>query len=241
MPEHIDHSVEAIAQRLGKGPQAYYLKEWVYGGIDGVVTTFAVVAGVVGAGLSPMIVLILGLANLVGDGFSMAAGSYSGAKADEDNYERLREIEISHIEKYPEGEREEIRQIYTAKGLKGDDLEKMVEMICQDEELWLDVMLSEEYGVSKPVHTAIKAGLHTFIAFILCGAMPLLSYVLSFPAAAYWSLGLSGLTFFIIGSIKSRWSVKHWWREGSETFVIGMIAASMAFLIGYALKGLVPS
>ena len=105
--EH-QHTPEAIRARLSESPSSPYLKEWVYGGIDGVVTTFAVVAGVVGAGLSPIVIVILGLANLVGDGFSMAAGCYSGTKTDSDNYERLRAIEISHIERYPEGEREEV-------------------------------------------------------------------------------------------------------------------------------------
>ncbi|MEZ5918809.1 MAG: VIT1/CCC1 transporter family protein [Alphaproteobacteria bacterium] len=71
---------ESIAERLKEGPRALHLREWVYGGIDGVVTTFAIVAGVVGANLSPLIVVILGIANLVGDGFSMAAGAYSSAK-----------------------------------------------------------------------------------------------------------------------------------------------------------------
>ena len=114
-----EHTPEAIAKRLQKGPGAFYIKEWVYGGIDGVVTTFAVVAGVVGASLSPMIVLILGLANLIADGFSMASGCYSSTKAEIDNYTRLRQREEMHIDKHHAGELEETRQILTAKGFEG--------------------------------------------------------------------------------------------------------------------------
>ncbi len=121
--------------RLRAKPPVYYLKEWVYGGVDGVVTTFAIAAGVVGTSLSPTIVLILGVANLIGDGFSMAAGCYSATKTDNDNYDRLYEVEEAHIEKYPEGEHEEIRQIYAAKGFKGDDLEMVVKTITSDRKL----------------------------------------------------------------------------------------------------------
>ena len=72
------HTPEAIESRLSAGPQSSYLRDWVYGGMDGTVTTFAVVSGVVGAELPTTVILILGLANLVADGFSMAAGNYSG-------------------------------------------------------------------------------------------------------------------------------------------------------------------
>ena len=75
--EH-DHSIEAIQERLSAGPRHNYLRDWIYGGIDGSVTTFAVVTGVVGAQLSAVVIVIMGLANLVGDGFSMAASNFLG-------------------------------------------------------------------------------------------------------------------------------------------------------------------
>lgn len=237
--EH-SHTPEAIAKRLSEGPKAHYLREWVYGGIDGVVTTFAIVAAVIGADLSPLIVLVLGVANLVGDGFSMAAGAFSGAKAEEDNYHRLRAMEALHIEKYPEGEREETRQIFASKGFEGEELESMVDMMAKDHDTWIEFMLAEEFGVSKPVYTPFKAGLNTFLAFMLCGAMPLLPYILQVPHTPWWSLGFAAATFFAIGSVKSLWSIKSWWREGSETLFIGLVAAGLAFGIGYALQGLIP-
>lgn len=238
--EH-DHSPEGIAARLNEGPKAHYLREWVYGGIDGVVTTFAIVAAVIGANLSPFIVLIMGLANLVGDGFSMAAGAFSATKADEDNYLRLRAIEEMHIEKYPEGEMEETRQLFAAKGFHGEELEHMVDVISRDKDTWIEFMLAEEYGVSKPIYTPLKAGLNTFLAFILCGAMPLLPYLFDMNDAPYWTLAASALTFFAIGSIKSLWSVHSFWREGLETMFIGLAAAGFAFAIGYGLQDFVPA
>jgi len=234
-----DHSPEAIAARLSAGPKTHNLREWVYGGIDGVVTTFAIIAGVVGASLSPVIVLILGVANLIGDGFSMAAGAYSATKAEEDNYSRLREIEAGHIKKYPDGEKEEIRQIFAAKGIEGDNLENLVETISGDEKLWIDTMMQEEYGMSAPLHTPMNTAIHTFFAFVVCGVMPLLPFVVKTPHQAVASLVLAALTFFAIGSFKSLWSVKPWWREGLGTMLIGLIAAGLAFAIGYGLRHLV--
>ena len=94
--EH-EHTVEAITARLAKDHQPNYLRDWIYGGIDGAVTTFAIVAGVVGANLSHSVIIVLGLANLLADGFSMAAGNYSGTKAEVDDLERLRSIPSSPI------------------------------------------------------------------------------------------------------------------------------------------------
>lgn len=232
------HTPEAIRARLSEGPNAHYLREWVYGGIDGVVTTFAIVAGVTGASLSPVIVVILGLANLIGDGFSMAAGAYSSAKADIDNYERLRKVEEHHIDKNPDGEREEIRQIYAKMGFSGQNLERAVDTITGDKDVWIDVMMHEEYGINPELKTPMKTGLHTFGSFALCGFMPLLPFIFNLPHAFAFALGLSSLTFFGIGSFKSRWSVHQWWRQGLETFAIGATAAGLAFLIGYLLRGI---
>jgi len=233
-----DHSLDAIAERLQAGPKASYLREWVYGGIDGVVTTFAIVAGVVGASLSPVIVLILGVANLIADGFSMAAGSYSSTKADEDNYWRLRKREVMHIEHYYEGEIEETRHILKGKGFEGEELEDMVAAISRDQDTWIEWMMQEEYGLSRPIHSPLHAAANTFGAFILCGSAPIIPFVFGWDGSIIWALVLSAVTFFVIGSLKSLWSVKSWLREGAETLVIGMVAAGLAYGIGYWLKSL---
>jgi VIT1/CCC1 family predicted Fe2+/Mn2+ transporter len=238
-PMEHSHSRDAIAQRLAHAPSVSYLRDWVYGGIDGAVTTFAVVAGVVGAELPSSIVLILGIANVVADGFSMAASNFSGTKTEHEEKAHLRAVEQRHIEAVPDGEREEIRQIYRSKGFDGPDLERAVDVITADTRRWVDTMLSEEYGLPKVVRSPIKAAASTFAAFMLCGAVPLLPFAVDAPASFELSVAMTGAVFFLIGSGKSRWSPVSWWRSGLETLGIGMGAAALAYVIGHALRSLV--
>lgn len=238
------HAPHAIAERLEQGPGVNYLRDWVFGGIDGAVTTFAVVAGVAGAQLPTSIILILGAANLLADGFSMAAGNYSGVKAEKDDYERLRQMEIRHIAVTPEGEREEVRQIFASKGFEGADLDRAVEIITASHERWVQVMLEEEHGAPKVNHSPLKAGLVTFAAFFVCGAVPLLPFVFGGHVAASGNALLAATvmtsaTFFGIGALKSKWSTAPWWKSGLETFSIGLIAAGVAYGVGALLRGLV--
>ena len=105
MPLEHSHVPTDIAARIAAPNSRSYLKDGIYGAIDGAVTTFAVVSGVAGAGLSPSIVIVLGVANLVGDGFSMAAGNFLGTRAENQELEKLRAVEYKHIRECPEGER----------------------------------------------------------------------------------------------------------------------------------------
>ncbi len=239
-----EHTTEAIRARLEAGPQASYLRDWIYGGIDGAITTFAIVSGVVGANLSTSIILVLGAANIVADGFSMAASNYTGTKAEIEEYERLRAHEEHQIVQDPEGETQEVREIYRAKGFSGDDLERAVEIITEDKDRWVSTMLTEEYGLPLSERSPVRAAAGTFLAFLLCGVVPLIPFtivpsIFERGEAFVWSVLLTGVTFFAIGSVKSRWSVISWWRSGVEALVIGLVAASIAYIIGFWLRSLV--
>jgi len=232
------HDPAAIAARLARGARPNYLRDWVYGGIDGAVTTFAIVAGVVGAALSANIVIILGLANLIADGVSMAAGNYSATKTEHDELERTREMEHRHIAMDPDGEREEVRQIFRAKGFEGETLDRAVEAITADRERWISTMVTEEFGLSENVRDPLTAAGATFAAFVACGAVPLVPYFLfEADVASPVALVMTASVFFMIGSMKSRWSLQRWWVSGLETLTIGCGAAALAFGIGYALRG----
>jgi VIT1/CCC1 family predicted Fe2+/Mn2+ transporter len=119
------------------------------GGIDGCITTFSVVSGSAGAGFSSSVAVILGFANLFADGFSMAISNYESSKAEQEFFDSLKKSELKHIDEIPEGEREEVRQIFKAKGFSGELLEKVVDTITANKSIWLEVMLAEEHGVNK--------------------------------------------------------------------------------------------
>lgn len=235
--EH-EHTAEAIKKRIARGPGHNYLRDWIYGGIDGSVTTFAIVSGVAGAQLAPWIILVLGFANLFADGFSMAASNYLGTKAEHDDLKRLEAIEHRHIDLEPEGEREEVRQIFKQKGFAGEDLRRIVELITADRTRWVRTMLTEEYGLPREVRSPRIAALSTFSSFFVCGLIPLLPYLFKFPNAFALSIVATGAIFFAIGSLKSLWSTSSWLRSGSTTLFVGAVAASLAYTAGVVLRTL---
>ena len=241
------HTPEAIRRRLQGGPRHSYLRDFVYGAIDGSVTTFAMVAGVAGAQLGAGMVVLFGLVNLLADGMSMAASNYLGTRAELQARERLRRIEHEHIEKYPAGEREEVRQIYRAKGFGGEDLDRAVEVITSDTDRWVETMLADEHGVPPVGPSPARAAAATFFAFLVIGALPLLAFVYQLAAPAsirlsrpfLLSAAMTAGAFFIVGALKGRFVGHRWWASGLETLTIGGAAAAVGFAVGALLRGFV--
>lgn len=238
------HTPEAIRERLDGGPAQSYLKDFIYGAIDGAVTTFAVVSGVAGAGLDSRVVIILGLANLLADGFSMAISNYLGTKAEIEQRERTRQEEHHQVRVIPDGEREEIRQIFARKGFHGEELERVVHVITSDHGRWVDTMLQEEHGLSLESPDPRRAALATFAAFVLVGAIPLGTFLWdwllgnSISDPFLWSSIMTGAAFFAVGMGKSRVVGQRWYTGGLETLLVGGLAAVMAYLVGLGLKGI---
>lgn len=218
-----------------------YLREFVYGGIDGAVTTFAVVAGGFGANLEPGILIILGFANLLADGFSMSVGAYLSAKSEKDNFDKHEKIEYWEIENLPEIEREEIADIYREKGFKGELLDKIVDHICSDKELWVAEMMKDELGMMRDSKSPFKIGLATLVSFILVGLIPLLVYLWNFffPSEIntfFWTSVLTGLAFLIVGWLKGIVNQTSTLRSILETVSLGLLAAVVAFYVGDVLE-----
>jgi len=236
--EHLDHSLRE------RGTRGQHLADAVLGATDGIVTTFAVVAGAAGASLSPGIVLIMGVANLIADGFSMAVSNYLGARSQQDAWSEERKREIWEVEHLPEAEREEIRRIYRRKGFTGEILERIVATITEDEQRWVEEMMREELGIHEERITPVASGAVTFGAFILAGFLPLLFYVLNFfgislPFGAFTlSLGVTMAALFGVGAARSFMTLRPWWRSGLEILIVGGLAAACAFVVGVLLRQL---
>ncbi len=242
---HTTHNEDALHSQKGflKKYEAY-LGEFVYGGIDGCVTTFAVVAGAVGAGLNSSIIIILGFANLLADGFAMSVGAYLSAKSEKDNYNKHKQVEYWEVDNLPEVETEEIREIYAAKGFEGELLEQVVEVITSDRDRWVDVMMKEELNMIEETKSPFKMGLVTYIAFILIGLIPLTVYVWDYfnPIEANRFLLTSiftGLGFMFIGFLKTYVTETKIWKGVLETLTLGAIAALVSYFVGDLLEKLI--
>jgi vacuolar iron transporter family protein len=169
----------------------------------------------------------------------MAAANYSSTTTEIEEYEQIRRMEERHVDLAPEGEREEIRQIFRAKGFEGEALDSAVEVITEHRELWIDTMMTEEHGMPPVNRSPVHAALYTFLAFVLCGSVPILAYLFGLDNPLPVALAMTSATFFAIGSLRSRWSPTPWWRAGLETLAIGMAAAGVAYLVGNLLQELV--
>jgi VIT1/CCC1 family predicted Fe2+/Mn2+ transporter len=233
------HRPAVIRRRLRARRSHSHLGDAVLGGIDGCVTTFAVVAGAAGGGLPDSVIVVLGFANLLADGFSMATSNYLNVKSRREEVHKARREEEDHIARVPRGEREEIRQIFRRKGFTGDVLEKIVGVITRDEALWVETMLTEEHGLQLEDRRPLGAGLATFGAFAAAGLMPLLPYLLPGLAgtgALASSAGITALAFLAIGLLKGLVLRAPVIRSGLETLALGGTAAALAYAAGHAIR-----
>lgn len=222
-----------------------YLGEFVYGAIDGTVTTFAVVAGAAGASLSSGIVIILGFANLLADGFSMACGNFLSERTQRDYIKKERQREEWEIENVPEGEIGEIREIFRKKGFKGKDLGRAVKIITSDKKVWVDTMMSDELGLLESQKSPIKTAASTYFGFLIIGIIPLLAYVLSYFFHFFQkdtfkiAILMTLIALVTIGVIKRYITKKDLWKSVAETVFVGGAAAVIAYYIGFFLRWIV--
>jgi VIT1/CCC1 family predicted Fe2+/Mn2+ transporter len=234
-----DHYPDMIRKRLSRGPKRQNISDAVLGGIDGCITTFAVVSGSVGAGFPSSVAVILGFSNLLADGFSMAISNYESCKAEAEYFDSIKRSEERHIEEIPEGEREEVRQIFNAKGFEGELLEKIVETITADKKIWLEIMLVEEHGLSRTTSNPWMSAGVTYLAFVTVGTIPLLAYALpSLDMSQQFAVSavLAGTMFFLIGMLKSLALAKPVFLSGIRTLLTGGAAASLAYITAYTLR-----
>jgi VIT1/CCC1 family predicted Fe2+/Mn2+ transporter len=221
-----------------------YLSELVYGGIDGGVTTFAVVSGATGAGFSTEIILVLGIANLLADGLSMSIGSFLSSRAKRQSYIKQRDLEFKRTISSPEQQIEDVRAIYRSKGFEGKLLNEIVSVIVADPKLWVNEMMKDEIGMIPERRSPAKKALVTYLSFITVGSIPLLAYVAALlrntPSDILFiiSCALTLISFILIGSIKASLNKVNRVKAILETVLLGSIAAAVAYFAGSVLESL---
>ena len=214
-----------------------HIKDAVYAANDGIVTTFAVVAGVVGASLEPSIILILGAASLFADGFSMATGNFLGSRSEAQLYDKERRIQERGLALNPEQERGDIRAILAARNYEGQELEDLTGLIMKNSEFAVDLMMDEEVGILKPESgKEIKGASVTLIAFLTAGALPLIPYIVLRDGSFLLAVLFTGIALFLVGASRVIFTARNFFFSGLEMLFVGGVAAGIAYAAGYGIQ-----
>lgn len=241
------HSADLVPKNRETHPKmGGYIKSIVYGGLDGIITTFAVVAGAAGGGFGPNIVIVMGVSSLLADALSMGVGDALSSKAETEVAKREREREAWELENFKEGEIQEMIEIYTGKGMSAADAELVIRVCAKYEDLFVDMMLVDELGIEPPGEddSAYKDGAITFASFCFFGFFPLAAYCifgtanedLDSRALFMISCILTCVMLFVLGAVKSLMTTRSWWVSGLEVLGVGSMVAVVAFGIGVFIE-----
>eukprot|EP01125_Pyxidicula_operculata_P009796 TRINITY_DN3219_c0_g1_i1.p1 TRINITY_DN3219_c0_g1~~TRINITY_DN3219_c0_g1_i1.p1 ORF type:complete len:376 (+),score=89.39 TRINITY_DN3219_c0_g1_i1:81-1208(+) len=245
-------SAQASKEKHKKGGE--FLKSVVYGGLDGIITIFAVVTGTTGGSLTSDVVLILGFSSLFADGLSMGLCDFISSKAEADYVKFEQRREVWEYENNPEDEKNEMIELYMKKGLDEDQAKELVKVLSLNKSNFIDTMMVEELGLLPvdPDDSPAKAGLVTFCSFIIFGLIPMLPYIVSGIKVAVeqtqetdiWgpfiaSCVLTGTTMFLLGAVTSYFSTQTWYQAGGFMFFIGALSALASYFISWAVSAIV--
>lgn len=229
--------------------QSEWVRAAVYGANDGIVTTFAVVAGAAGAQLGVNVIVILGIANMMADGVSMALGDYLGSYSELRFKLRQLALEKWEYRQIPEIERGEIEKLYRQKGYSEQDSQTLVRILAKRPEHMVELGFNQEVGEVPKINDRMiwQTGLVTFVAFVTAGSLPLLPYWLGAVSrvsiAADWQLPISiistGAALFVTGSIRTLITAGSWLKNGLQVLFIGSLAAAVAYGLGVLIERLV--
>ena len=226
-------------------PVAEFIKQIIYGGNDGIVTTFAVVAGFAGAGAGGIVeiggiaVLLFGLANLFADGAAMGLGEFLSARSEQDLYHSIREKELHEIKNNPEMERIESIEMLQDRGFSLEHAQEMTDILEHYPEHYADFMMTYEIQMADPNgENPIFNGLATFMAFICFGIIPLLPYFILEANSFTFQVSVFSTFFALIALGLLRYFVvrQNIYRSVSETVLVGGVCAIVAYLVGLAFS-----
>ena len=214
----------------------------ILGGQDGVVNVLGVLLGVAAASASARIVLAAGLATACAESISMAAVAYTSTVAQADVYRSERAREYRHVREVPSLERAEVRELYERKGFGGELLDRIVDTITADPDVWVAVMMAEEHRLA-PIERsqALKASLVVGVAAVVGSLIPVVPFLLLNVSRAAWaSVVIAALTLFMVGAYKAKRTIGRPWKAGLEMAAIGVASAMAGWAIG-AMFGVSPA
>jgi len=239
-PISFDQIIQEVLHHTQTDPhkRASGLSDFILGAQDGLVNVLGVVLGIAAATSDARIVLVAGLATTFAESISMGAVAYTTTLADADLYQSEREREYRHLIEAPNLEIKEIRDIYENKGFKGELLDRIVETITANQDVWVAVMMAEEHQLA-PIdrRTALRAALVVGASAILGSLVPLFPFIFFSVSTSMWlSVVVTALVLFAIGAYKARVTVGRPMKSGFEMAVIGTVSALAGYLVGFILK-----
>ncbi|GAC1547552.1 MAG: VIT1/CCC1 transporter family protein [Myxococcales bacterium] len=225
----------ATHSEAGHIPGGRAVRDLVFGANDGLVAAFAVVSGVHGALVSTRIVLLAGLAELIGGTLAMGLGAFLASKSEREYVLSERAREEYEVRHFPDEEEREVRAIYEGKGFKGEALEAILRQVTGDPKFWVDTMMSEELGLgATPSGSPARSGVVTGLSYALGAAFPVLPYALplavttAFAASVLLTLG----ALFAAGATKTLLTGRPWLRSVLGSLLISALAAGVTYLAG---------
>lgn len=232
---------ERQTEKQGRVDRGEYLADFVYGANDGIITTFAVVTGAVGASIAPGVIVILGIANLFADGFSMGASSFLSTISERNLHASIRQEQEYDIEYHPDIAREEVRSILKKWNVPREILEKLTSVFTRKKTIWRDFIMKHEFDVPEEGNDKpFQHGLATFTAFVIAGFLPILPYILHIGnehQRFIISIIMTCITLFGVGASQSLLTNKKWWlKSGGNMLLVGGIAACISYGVGFLVK-----
>ncbi len=216
----------------------FRLSDVILGGQDGLVNVLGVILGVAAATSDARIVIAAGLAATFAESISMGAVAYTSRLAENDLYHSEREREYRHIHLAPDVEVEEIRDIYRKKGFDGETLEKIVDVITANPDVWVNVMMSEEFQMTPPEKSkAVRSALLVGFSALIGSLIPMFPFFFLNVTLSIWiAVIIAALTLFVVGVYKARVTVGKPFRSGIEMAVIGTVSALAGYVVGLIFK-----
>jgi len=219
-------------------PGGRSVRDLVFGAIDGLVAAFAVVSGVHGAAVSTHIVLLAGVAELLGGTIAMGLGAFLAAKSESEFILSERKREEEEVREFPEEETKEVRTIYERKGFRGAALDTVVAHVTADPVFWVDTMMTEELGLSTVPRThPMRSGLVVALAYAIGASFPVVPYALplSIENAFTCSIIATLVALFAAGAAKTTMTGRPWLRSGLESALVGALAAAATYFAGHLI------
>lgn len=227
------------------------LKAITFGGLDGILTSFAIVAGAAGGKLGWQVVVVLGISNVLADAWSMGVGEYLSSRAEREWMAQERQREAWELENHAEGEVQEMIEIYMEKGVSREDAEAVLGTLSKYKDFFVDHMMAMELGMIVEEESdfgAITNGFIMFLSFAFFGACPILVYAVVPLAVGNDALSSESLfavacvvtacALFALGALKAKFSTSKWYAAGAETLLLGGACAALAYLVGRAVAPL---